>query len=205
MRRRIAFQACALSAAALALALAHGTLAGGNDVKASSRAAFEMAHQAADRVYLGRSDLDARQGKFLPAGTRSLLNIRHAMKHGDFVWNEDGVPGGAVTIAIDLDSQILSVFRDGHEIGSAVILYGADGHDSPAGTHSILGKARHYVSRTYDAAMPYTLWLTDDGVAIHASDVRRGRATHGCVGVPSAFAERLFGQARVGDPVTIIT
>src|SRR5690606_4726313 len=48
VRRRIAFQACALSAAAFALALAHGTLAGGNDVKASPRAALEMAHQAAD-------------------------------------------------------------------------------------------------------------------------------------------------------------
>lgn len=204
MRKRMKFLVWALPAAALALALANAKLGGGNDLHASPTGPSKVAHQTADRVYLRRSDLVGRPGEFLPAGTRSLLNIRHAMKHGDFVWNDDGIPQGAVTIAVDLESQILSVFRDGHEIGSAVILYGADGHDSPAGTHAILGKARDYVSKSYDAAMPNTLWLTHDGVAIHASDVRRGRATHGCIGVPSAFAELLFDEASVGDTVTII-
>jgi lipoprotein-anchoring transpeptidase ErfK/SrfK len=61
-------------------------------------------------------------------------------------------------------------------------------------------------SITYDnAPMPYTLRLTPDGVSIHGSDVRWGRATHGCVGVPVAFAERLFGQVSKGDEVVIIS
>jgi hypothetical protein len=46
--------------------------------------------------------------------------------------------------------------------------------------------------------------LTRDGVAIHASNVRFGWASRGCVGVPQEFAERLFALARVGDVVTIV-
>jgi lipoprotein-anchoring transpeptidase ErfK/SrfK len=53
--------------------------------------------------------------------------------------------------------------------------------------------------------MPYTLRLTDDGVSIHASDVRWGAATHGCIGVPIAFAERLFDVTRIGDEVMIVS
>jgi len=46
--------------------------------------------------------------------------------------------------------------------------------------------------------------LTADGVAIHASEVSWGKATHGCIGVPSAFARRLYGAMGLGDQVTII-
>ncbi len=41
--------------------------------------------------------------------------------------------------------------------------------------------------------MPYMLRLTGDGVAIHDSKVEWGYATHGCIGVPVAFAKALFG------------
>jgi lipoprotein-anchoring transpeptidase ErfK/SrfK len=51
--------------------------------------------------------------------------------------------------------------------------------------------------------MPYTLRLTDDGVSIHASSVRWGAATHGCIGVPLPFAERLFNAVRIGDEVVV--
>jgi lipoprotein-anchoring transpeptidase ErfK/SrfK len=52
--------------------------------------------------------------------------------------------------------------------------------------------------------MPYTLRLTNDGVSIHASSVRWGAATHGCIGVPLGFAERLFNASRIGDEVEIV-
>jgi lipoprotein-anchoring transpeptidase ErfK/SrfK len=41
-------------------------------------------------------------------------------------------------------------------------------------------------------------------VAIHASSVRRGSATHGCIGIPLAFAQLLFDQVARGDLVTIV-
>ena len=126
------------------------------------------------------------------------------IKFGDYAWDTKGVPDGPLIITVDLAAQTLSVFRDGYEIGAAAILYGADEKPTPLGTFPILMKDATHVSRTYDnAPMPYTLRLTGDGVAIHGSKVEWGYATHGCIGVPVAFAKLLFAQAKVGDRVII--
>jgi L,D-transpeptidase catalytic domain len=136
---------------------------------------------------------------------RSVLDIANPMHFGSFVWNEDRIPQGPVWVRIDLARQILSVFRGGHEIGSAVILYGTDGKPTPTGSFTILQKDADHYSHTYgDAPMPYMLRLTEDGVAIHGSNVLQGWATHGCIGVPLAFARRLFGVAHKGDLVVIV-
>lgn len=135
----------------------------------------------------------------------SLLDVPSRMSYGDFVWNDRDVPAGKVWIRIDLKSQILSVFRGGDEIGTSIILYGADGVPTPTGKFPILAKFKDHRSITYDGApMPYTLRLTNDGVSIHGSNVRWGLATHGCIGVPKAFAAKLFDAASVGDEVTIV-
>jgi hypothetical protein len=135
---------------------------------------------------------------------RSLLRVDRRLQYGDFEWNEDGVPAGPITIRVDLRTQLLSVFRGGHEIGTAVALYGADSKETPLGSFPILWKGRDHRSSLYDAPMPFTLRLTGDGVAIHGSNVRWGAATHGCVGVPTEFARLLFEQTRTGDVVTIV-
>ena len=52
--------------------------------------------------------------------------------------------------------------------------------------------------------MPYMLRLTNDGVSIHGSALMDGKyATHGCVGVPTAFAKLIFGQVKLGDRVIV--
>ncbi len=144
----------------------------------------------------------------LPGGrqemVRSVLNITKQMRFGDYVWDENGIAQGPVWVRVDLERQLISVFRDGHEIGSAVILYGTDGKPTPTGSFPILEKDADHHSRTYDAPMPYMLRLTNDGVAIHASNVREGWATHGCIGIPMAFARKLFAQAHMGDMVAIL-
>ena len=144
----------------------------------------------------------------LPGGrqeiVRSVLNVKERMQFGGFVWNEDRIPQGPVWVRIDLGRQLLSVFRDGHEIGSAVILYGTDGKPTPTGSFSILEKAADHYSHSYDAPMPFMLRLTNDGVAIHGSNVRQGWATHGCIGIPLDFAKLLFAAAHKGDLVVIL-
>ncbi|WP_425288434.1 L,D-transpeptidase family protein [Sphingomonas gellani] len=95
------------------------------------------------------------------------------------------------------------MFRSGYEIGTAAILYGARDHPTPLGTVPITEKDADHVSNIYHAPMPYMLRLTDDGVAIHGSEVDWGGASHGCLGVPIAFAKLLFEQACVGDRVYI--
>jgi lipoprotein-anchoring transpeptidase ErfK/SrfK len=135
---------------------------------------------------------------------RSVLNVKQKMRYGESVWDDENVPQGPIWIRVDLTHQMLSVFRGGHEIGTAVVLYGAADKESPAGIFPILQKAEDYHSRTYDAAMPFMLRLTADGVAIHGSEVRPGAATHGCIGVPTEFARKLFAQVKLGDPVVIL-
>jgi len=159
----------------------------------------------ADRIAVPASMLrQAYASGTIDRPIKSILNVPAQMHYGDYRWDDSGVPAGPTWIRVDLDAQLLSVFRAGHEIGTAVILYGADGVETPTGKFPILAKFKDHRSATYDnAPMPYTLRLTGDGVSIHASNVRWGYATHGCIGVPEAFAAKLFAAASLGDDVLI--
>jgi lipoprotein-anchoring transpeptidase ErfK/SrfK len=157
------------------------------------------------RVFLTKAQVSqAIAGGTLDRPVASLLAVSAPLHFGDFRWNDQGVPAGPTWIRVDLRSQLISVFRAGQEIGTAIIVYGADNKETPTGHLRILGKARDHRSSLYDAEMPYTLRLTDDGVSIHASSVRWGAATHGCIGVPPGFAQRLFDAAKVGDEVLVV-
>lgn len=137
-------------------------------------------------------------------GVATLLDVRRPLTYGQFRWDDRGIPPGVIRIRVDRAAQLISVFRGRDEIGTAVILYGINAKPTPAGRFPILEKRRDYWSRTYDAPMPYALRLTDDGVALHASNVQPGRGTNGCIGLPDAFARRLFEQAEPGDIVEIV-
>ena len=76
-------------------------------------------------------------------------------------------------------------------------------YPTPRGRFPILAKLKDHRSSLYDAEMPYTLRLTSDGVSIHGSNVRRGAATHGCIGVPKDFAARIFQSVQPGDLVFV--
>lgn len=146
----------------------------------------------------------ARAQGLIDRPIKSILNVPARMRYGDFRWDDRNVPAGPIWVWVDLDKQLLSVFRGGHEIGTAVILYGASSVPTPTGKFPVLAKLRDHRSATYDAPMPYTLRLTADGVSIHASEVRWGYATHGCIGVPAAFAAKLFDAVKVGDEVQVV-
>jgi hypothetical protein len=139
-----------------------------------------------------------------PRKVSSLLRVNRRLRYGDFRWDEAGIGPGPLWVRVDLQTQLISVFRGPHVIGTAVILYGADEKETPQGTFRILSKAKDHSSSVYDARMPFTLRLTHDGIAIHGSDVRWGAATHGCVGVPTEFARLLFERAVKGDEVRIM-
>lgn len=164
-----------------------------------------FAGASSDRTFLtaAESAEGALRG-LLPEGTRSILAIGGRLEHGRWRWDEAGVPAGPITVRVDLERQLVSVFEGPHEIGTAVIVYGAEGKETPRGKLPILGKTLDYHSFTYDAPMPFSLWLRDDGVALHGSSVRMGRATNGCIGVPVEFAAKLFEVARKGDIVEVV-
>lgn len=136
---------------------------------------------------------------------RSILPSR-TLNHGDWRWDESAAPAsGPVFVHVDTASQTLMVFRGGHAIGVAVIVFGDDRAATPLGAFNVLFRKADHVSSIYRGApMPYTLRLTQDGVAIHGTpEVAEDLASHGCIGVPIAFARRLFGVVGIGDPVRI--
>lgn len=132
-----------------------------------------------------------------------VLPIRGPLRPGDFVWDDEGVPPGRTRIVVDLDAEQLYVYRNGYEIARSSIIFGADDKPTPTGSFPILDKRPDHFSRKYQSPMPFSLWLTRSGVAIHGTEVTERDVTHGCVGVPEEFAEMLFREARVGDRVLI--
>ena len=135
---------------------------------------------------------------------KRVLDIPGAMRPGDWYWDEKGAPAdGPIIITVDLKAQVISIFRGGYEIGTAVVLYGADDKPTPLGVFPISQKKVKHVSNLYGASMPYMQRLTNDGVAIHASELGPNLATHGCIGVPLEFAKKLFAATKLGDRVII--
>jgi hypothetical protein len=173
----------------------------------ANAASAASAPPPAGRVAVTPAQLrEAYAAGLLDRPIKTILDVRGPMNYGDFRWDDRGVAAGPTWIRVDLKSQLLSVFRSGHEIGTAVVLYGTDGYPTPTGKFPILAKLKDHRSRTYDnAPMPYTLRLRNDGVSIHGSDhVRRGFASHGCIGVPKEFAAKLFDAVSKGDEVVIV-
>ncbi len=139
-----------------------------------------------------------------PFVIKSILPIDGPIKYGEWHWDEARAPAeGELVMTVDLDARVISVFRDGHEIGAAAVLLGTDQHPTPLGVFPILQKKRHNISSIYGASMPYTMRLTWDGVAIHSSRVENGYASHGCIGTPDEFAARLFAIVDNGDKVIV--
>lgn len=141
-----------------------------------------------------------------PFTLKSILTIPEGpFRYGDWYWDESNAPAkGKLIVTVDLDARVISAFRDGHEIGTAVALLGTKKHPTPLGSFPILTKEKDNISEKYNnAPMPWTLRLTWDGIAIHGSPVINGYASHGCIGVPDEFAQKLYAIAKRGDKVVI--
>ena len=153
---------------------------------------------AADRIEI--ADKLPLNDKFV---VKRILQIDEPFVHGYYKWDDEGVPEGELVVTVDLKAESISVFRAGYEIGAAVITFGDSEKPTPTGVFPITQKSKDHVSNIYGSPMPYMLRLTKDGVAIHASDVKWGWGTRGCVGVPHEFARLLFEQAKLGDRVIV--
>lgn len=135
---------------------------------------------------------------------KRILPISGPLRYGDWHWDEANVPAGPLVITVDLDARVLSVFRGGYEIAATAVLLGTTEKPTPTGLFPITEKDADHRSNIYDGApMPYMMRLTNTGITIHGTKVQNGFASHGCVGVPTPFAKKLFGIAALGTPVYI--
>ena len=138
-----------------------------------------------------------------PYVIRHILDTGGPIRFGKWFWDEAGAADGPILITVDVDAQVLSIFRGGWEIGTTAVIFGADHKPTPLGVFPITQKDADHVSNLYGAPMPYMLRLTNDGVSIHGSPVEYGYATHGCIGVPIPFAKKLFAAVKLGDTVVV--
>jgi len=128
-----------------------------------------------------------------------------ALKPGQFVWDPSVAPDGPMVVVVSLTEQRAYVYRNGVEIGFTTVSTGKPGHETPTGIFTILQKdADHHSSLYNDAAMPDQERLTWDGVALHAGGLPGYPSSHGCVHLPSKFAEDLFGASHLGMTVVIV-
>ena len=126
------------------------------------------------------------------------------LKPGQFLWDAGAAPDGPLVIVVSIPQQIAKVYRNGVRIGAAGVSTGKPGHATPTGIFTILTKDKDHRSKTYNnAPMPYAERLTWDGVALHAGGLPGYPESHGCVHLPSRFAELLFGVTSVGITVVI--
>ncbi|TCZ78386.1 L,D-transpeptidase family protein [Lysobacter sp. N42] len=112
---------------------------------------------------------------------------------GEFEWSGEAQPGSRIVVVVSLPQQMAHVYADGVRIGRSTVSTGKPGHETPTGAFPILQKRREHYSNLYDnAPMPFMQRLTWDGIALHAGKIPGYPASHGCVRLPHAFAEKLF-------------
>ncbi|HEX4853994.1 L,D-transpeptidase family protein [Arenimonas sp.] len=123
---------------------------------------------------------------------------------GEYLWLPELSPRGPVLVLVSLPEQRAYVYRNGVRIGVATVSTGKPGFETPTGVFTVLQKKREHYSNLYDdAPMPFMQRLTWDGIALHAGRVPGYPASHGCVRLPYAFSELLYGVTAHGITVVI--
>jgi hypothetical protein len=126
------------------------------------------------------------------------------LKSGEFLWIGDVVTSGPLVMVVSLTEQRGYVYRNGILIGATSVSTGRPGHATPTGVFTVLQKQKEHRSTIYDGApMPYMERLTWGGVALHAGGLPGYPESHGCIHLPSAFAQLLFGISSTGMTVVI--
>ena len=147
-------------------------------------------------------------------GTYRLILIGLLFLVNPLAWAEGDV--AEKEIHIYLERQILIAMEGGEEVYNFDIVTGRDGKETTAGSYKIFRKHEKYVSNSYGSEMPYAMFFTEDGKAIHGTQMATLRSylhtyltesvgSHGCVGLTDDNALALFEWAPMGTPVIVIS
>lgn len=127
------------------------------------------------------------------------------LKPGEFVWSPGAAPEGPIVVIVSLGEQRAYVYRNAVQIGFTTVSSGKTRYETPTGVFVVLQKDKDHRSKTYNnAPMPYTQRLTWSGVALHAGGLPGYPSSHGCVHLPSKFAEELFAVSPMGMTVVVV-
>ncbi len=128
-----------------------------------------------------------------------------------FSWSIGGA-AAAVVIAVDESTQSMSVTVDGVPTYRWKVSTGRAGYDTPTGTFRPFRMEKDHFSKEWDdAPMPYSIFFTPEGHAIHGSLHTRqlGKAaSHGCIRLDPANAAILYDLVTaegLGNTKVIVT
>src|SRR3984957_20647151 len=126
------------------------------------------------------------------------------LKKGEFLWMGEAVPTGPVVMVVSITEQRGYASCNGILIGATTVSTGSPGHQTPTGVFTVLQKHKDHRSTMYDGApMPYMERLTWGGIALHAGGLPGYPESHGCIHLPSEFAQLLFELSTSGMTVVI--
>jgi lipoprotein-anchoring transpeptidase ErfK/SrfK len=118
----------------------------------------------------------------------------------------------ALLIEIDKSAQQMTVTLNDQQLYTWPVSTGADAYDTPSGTFTPFRMDIDHHSDEWDnAPMPYSIFFTDGGVAVHGTFERRslGRAvSHGCVRLSvknAATLWKLVMQQKMANTSIVVT
>jgi len=123
--------------------------------------------------------------------------------------------GGLKIIYVVTDDQKLFAWEGNKLLYEFDVVTGRPGKETHPGVFNIFSKHADYTSKTYGSPMPYTMFFTKDGKALHATQWATLRSylhayiiesvgSHGCVGLTKDDAKTLFDWAPVQTRVVIL-
>ena len=123
--------------------------------------------------------------------------------------------GGDKAILVYIDQQKLFAFEDYKLVHEFDVVTGRPEKETVTGKFKITRKVKDYTSKKYDAPMPYSMFFSEDGNAIHGTAwatlrsyvhtyVTESVGSMGCVGLTEADAKVLFEWAPIGTSIAIV-
>ena len=112
--------------------------------------------------------------------------------------------GEPIMAIVSIKRQQLTIYDADGWILRAPVSSGMTGRETPAGVFAVVEKDKDHHSSLYDDAwMPHMQRITWSGIALHGGPLPGYAASHGCIRLPYAFAEKLFDKTRIGLRVII--
>ena len=126
------------------------------------------------------------------------------LKPGQYFWAGTIPTEGDTRVIIDRMTQMAYVYRGDKLVGISTVSTARQGYITPLGEWKILEKRPFYRSKKYNnAPMPWMERIDEYGIALHGGGTPGHPESHGCIHLPTKFAERLYGLTKIGTSVII--
>ena len=165
---------------------------------------FRQKRQRAHTKHESRPKADPQRQRALQREESKPKTKTKEVAKGEPKAKSQEVAKGPLQIIISIADQRISVYDDGTLIARSSVSTGVQGHPTPVGVFSVIGKELWHRSNIYSAApMPYMQRITWSGIALHAGVLPGHPASHGCIRLANDFAIQLWHLTKRGTRVII--